>query len=69
MVIVLIEAMKKVEDECTIKDRLPKVTERGHHAYHLVRVLDDREDSLDAAERLHRGGEHDPHGCRQIVPR
>lgn len=69
MIVVLIEATKKVEDECTIKDMLPKVIEGDHHVYHLVRVLDDREDSLDKAERLHRGGEHDPHGCPQTVPR
>jgi hypothetical protein len=43
VIVALIEALEKIEYEHAIRDKLPEITERGHHALHLVAILDDEE--------------------------
>jgi hypothetical protein len=41
VIVALIEATQKAEDEFAIGDWLPKVTEGGRHAFHLAAILGD----------------------------
>lgn len=41
MIVALIEAMEKVEDEHAIRDGLPKIGEGCYDALHLAVVLND----------------------------
>jgi hypothetical protein len=43
VIIELVEALEKVEDERLIEDRSLKLTEGGCHAFHLAKVLNDGE--------------------------
>jgi hypothetical protein len=51
VIVALVEAPEKVEDERAIGDRLPKVTRGGRHVLHLAAVLNDREIPLDKGSK------------------